>query len=79
MVVCCRCVKTGVCKGCSCVRAGVRCSDCYSSRVNRCQNQNQNQTVVADSIGAEDHAVGTDDSESTDDSGSTVDSGSDQW
>ena len=38
MPKCCACNSTGVCKVCSCVRAGRVCFDCAPSRHNRCLN-----------------------------------------
>ena len=35
---CCKCLKTGVCVGCSCVKSNSGCVSCYPSRVGRCRN-----------------------------------------
>ena len=36
--VCCRCNRTGVCRGCACVRANKPCLDCLPRQLGRCQN-----------------------------------------
>ena len=38
MVQCCRCNGGGLCKNCSCVKAGKACIDCLSSKKQRCSN-----------------------------------------
>ena len=38
MVVCCRCNRTGQCRGCACVKAGKSCSNCLPSRLGNCSN-----------------------------------------
>ena len=37
-MVCCRCNRSGSCKGCICVKKGRRCSGCLPSRCGRCSN-----------------------------------------
>ena len=36
--VCCRCNRKGLCKGCSCVKAGCPCSGCLPGRLGQCSN-----------------------------------------
>ena len=36
--VCCRCNRKGLCKGCSCVKAGRPCSGCLPGRLGQCSN-----------------------------------------
>ena len=38
MVQCCRCNGGGLCKNCSCVKAGKACIDCLPSKKQRCSN-----------------------------------------
>ena len=38
MVQCCKCNRTGQCRGCACVKAGRFCSNCLPSRLGRCSN-----------------------------------------
>ena len=38
MVQCCRCNGIGLCKNCSCVKAGKACVDCLPSKRQRCSN-----------------------------------------
>ena len=38
MVQCCRCNGSGLCKNCSCVKAGKACVDCLPSKRQRCSN-----------------------------------------
>ena len=38
MPVCCKCNSSGLCKKCSCTKAGRFCTDCLPSRTGRCQN-----------------------------------------
>ena len=38
MVLCCRCNRTGQCRGCACVKAGNLCSNCLPSRLGSCSN-----------------------------------------
>ena len=38
MPVCCKCNNSGLCKKCSCKKAGRFCTDCLPSRTGRCQN-----------------------------------------
>ena len=35
---CCRCNRKGLCKGCSCVKAGRSCSGCLPGRLGQCSN-----------------------------------------
>ncbi len=37
-VACCRCNRTGVCRGCACVKADRPCLSCLPSQVGRCLN-----------------------------------------
>ena len=37
-MACCRCNRTGTCKGCACVKAGERCAGCLPSKLGRCLN-----------------------------------------
>ena len=43
MVVCCRCNRTGQCRGCACVKAGKLCSSCLPSRLGSCSNVGRRQ------------------------------------
>ena len=36
--MCCRCNRTGLCKGCACVKADRVCSDCLPKRLGHCEN-----------------------------------------
>ena len=36
--MCCRCNRTGQCRGCACVKAGKSCSNCLPSRLGNCSN-----------------------------------------
>ena len=38
MVQCCKCNRTGQCKGCVCVKAGRYCSNCLPSKLGSCSN-----------------------------------------
>ena len=38
MPVCCKCNSSGLCKKCSCKKAGRFCTGCLPSRTGRCQN-----------------------------------------
>ena len=38
MVLCCRCNRTGSCRGCACVKAGKQCSNCLPSNLGSCSN-----------------------------------------
>ena len=38
MVACCRCNRTGSCRGCACAKAGNSCSNCLPSKLGTCQN-----------------------------------------
>ena len=38
MVQCCRCNRTGLCRGCACVKAGRRCINCLPSKRGSCAN-----------------------------------------
>ena len=38
MVLCCRCNRTGSCRGCACVKARKQCSNCLPSKLGRCSN-----------------------------------------
>jgi hypothetical protein len=35
---CCRCNRTGSCKGCACVKAGIPCTNCLPSKLGSCVN-----------------------------------------
>ena len=35
---CCRCNRTGICKGCACVKAGIPCTNCLPNRLGSCEN-----------------------------------------
>ena len=35
---CCRCNRTGICRSCSCVKAGQPCTNCLPGRLLRCRN-----------------------------------------
>ena len=37
-MACCRCDKTGTCKGCSCAKEGRNCDNCLPGHLNKCQN-----------------------------------------
>ena len=41
---CCKCMSVGLCKNCSCARAGTPCTDCYPLRVDRCCNHNRSDS-----------------------------------
>ena len=47
MVVCCRCNRTGQCRGCACVKAGKLCSSCLPSRLGSCSNVGRRQDPVS--------------------------------
>ena len=38
MVACCRCNRTGSCRGCACVKAGKPCTNCLPSKMGTCLN-----------------------------------------
>ena len=38
MVQCCRCNRTGICRGCACAKAGKSCIDCLPSKLGHCSN-----------------------------------------
>ena len=38
MVACCKCNRSGQCRGCACVKAGKHCSNCLPSRLGNCSN-----------------------------------------
>ena len=38
MVQCCRCNRTGLCRGCACVKAGRKCINCLPSKRGSCSN-----------------------------------------
>ena len=38
MVLCCRCNRTGSCRGCACVKARRQCSNCLPSKLGSCSN-----------------------------------------
>ena len=44
---CCKCNRTGTCKGCACVKAGLPCTSCLPSRLGSCMNSQQTQTQTA--------------------------------
>ncbi|XP_064399254.1 uncharacterized protein LOC135345735 [Halichondria panicea] len=48
MVQCCRCNRTGMCKGCSCVKAGNKCSNCLPSKLGNCQNSSPKSASSVD-------------------------------
>ncbi len=37
-MACCRCNRTGLCRGCACVKANRKCSDCLPKRLGNCIN-----------------------------------------
>ena len=37
-MVCCKCNKTGSCKGCACVKAGNKCFNCLPGKIGHCSN-----------------------------------------
>ncbi len=39
MVLCCKCNKTGRCRNCACVKAGIQCQNCLPSRLGNCSNR----------------------------------------
>ena len=41
--MCCRCNRTGQCRGCACVKAGQPCSNCLPSRLGSCSNASHRQ------------------------------------
>ena len=43
---CCRCNRTGSCKGCSCVNAGIPCTSCLPSRLGSCANNSSSSSCV---------------------------------
>ena len=43
---CCGCGKRGICRGCSCVKAGRQCVDCTAGRHGLCQNQPQGRRPI---------------------------------
>ena len=51
MVQCCRCNGSGLCKNCSCVKAGKACIDCQPSKKQRCSNPRQ-QSVTSPQLQA---------------------------
>ena len=42
-MLCCRCNRTGQCRGCACVKAGQPCSNCLPSRLGSCSNESHRQ------------------------------------
>ena len=46
-MTCCRCNRTGRCRGCSCVKAGSLCQNCLPSRRGQCTNANPNTHDLA--------------------------------
>ena len=46
MVQCCRCNGGGLCKNCSCVKAGKACIDCLPSKKQRCSNLCRQRSVT---------------------------------
>ena len=44
MVRCCRCNRTGSCRGCACVKAGKQCSNCLPSKLGSCSNVSSTPT-----------------------------------
>ena len=47
MVLCCRCNRTGSCRGCACVKAGKRCSNCLPSKLETCSNASPTPAPIA--------------------------------
>ena len=47
MVQCCRCNGSGLCKNCSCVKAGKACIDCLPSKKQHCSNSCRQQSVTS--------------------------------
>jgi hypothetical protein len=43
---CCRCNRTGSCKGCACVKAGKPCSNCLPSKLGSCANRSSMRSCV---------------------------------
>ena len=43
---CCRCNRTGSCKGCACVKAGHSCTSCLPSRLGSCENSSLNSPCI---------------------------------
>ena len=41
--MCCRCNRTGQCRGCACVKAGQPCSNCLPGRLGSCSNASHRQ------------------------------------
>ena len=52
-MTCCKCNKTGRCRNCSCVKAGIHCQSCLPSRLGSCSNitsTDTRQTATTDDI-----------------------------
>ncbi len=47
---CCRCNRSGICRGCACVNAGRPCSGCLPSQVGTCQNVSQPSSLAPKSV-----------------------------
>ena len=43
-MTCCKCNKTGRCRNCSCVKAGIHCQSCLPSRLGSCSNITSTET-----------------------------------
>ena len=43
---CCRCNRTGSCKGCACVKAGNPCTNCLPSKLGSCVNSSPNSSSI---------------------------------
>ena len=43
-LACCQCNRSGICKGCSCVKAGKTCISCLPGRLERCRNHTRPPT-----------------------------------
>ena len=43
---CCRCNRTGSCKGCACVKAGIPCTNCLPSKLGSCVNSPHNSSRI---------------------------------
>jgi len=47
---CCRCNKTGKCRNCPSVKAGIKCLSCLPGRLGHCENLSPSSTHVATTI-----------------------------
>ena len=50
MPKCCPCQKKGRCISCACVKAGIRCSDCWPSTAGQCRNQQLSDDLDSQSL-----------------------------